>query len=109
VREAAIRNLSEFHLKEFRDIFLTAVSDKSSKVRAAAVKALGDFKDIKMVEDFVKLFETDNSYLVMAEALKAIGNSGSKSQLGYLKSVAGEKTYPAIVKKAAEQAIEKIK
>lgn len=45
----------------------------------------------------------------MAEALKAIGNSGSKSQLSYLKSVAEEKTYPVIVKKAAEQAIEKIK
>jgi aminopeptidase N len=109
VREAAVRNLSAFHHKEFRDIFLTAVSDKSSKVRAAAVKALGDYKDQSLINDFKKLFKNDDSYLVMAEALKAIGNNGDKSQLDYLKDVAKEKTYPAIVKRAAEQAIEKIK
>jgi uncharacterized protein (UPF0147 family) len=45
----------------------------------------------------------------MAEALKAIGNCGGKSQLDFLKGITKEKTYPAIVKKAAEQAIEKIK
>lgn len=61
VREASIRNLSEFHHKEFRDIFLTAASDKSSKVRAAAVKALGDYKDQSLVNYFKKLFETDDS------------------------------------------------
>jgi aminopeptidase N len=109
VREAAINNLSVFHHKESRDIFLKATSDKSSKVKAAAVKALGDYRDNSMTKDFRKLFETDDSYLVMAEALKAIGNCGDKSQSDFLKGVVNEKTYPAIVKNAAEQAIEKIK
>lgn len=108
VREAAIRNMSEFHHSKSRDIFLAAIRDKSSKVRAAAVKALGDFKDQSLTDDFKKLFETDDSYLVMAEALRAIGNSGGKPQLGYLKNVAGEKSHPEIVKNAAGQAMEMI-
>jgi aminopeptidase N len=102
------QKLSEFHHNKSRNIFLTAIRDKSSKVRAAAVKALSEFKDNSLTETFKNIFEYEESYLVMAEALRAIGISGGKPQLGYLKSVAGEKSHPEIVKNAAGQAMDMI-
>ena len=108
VREAAIRNLSEFQRTGYKDLFLNACLDSSSKVRAAAVKSLGEFKDPTMIARFKNIFETDESYLVMAEALNAIGKCGNKSYIKFLTEAAKVKSHRDMVKKAAEQAMEMI-
>lgn len=105
VREAAIRNISESHGDTSKDIFLYAIKDANSKVRAAAVKALGEFQDPAMISMFKDIYETDDSYLVMAEALMAIGKSGSKSHLRFLNEAAQVRSPRNTLKNAAEQAI----
>lgn len=104
VREAAIRNLSEFHILK-KELFHTACGDKNSKVRVAAIKALGESGDKSLVGQFTKIFETDDSYLVMAEALLAIGKTGTKSSLGFLKEAEKVGSPRDLVKNAAEKAI----
>lgn len=108
VREAALKNIAEYHNKDFKDLFYTATSDANSKVRVAAVSALGDTRDQTMIDHFRKIFETDDSYLVMAEALKSIGKCGNRSQLNYLKEAGKVKSHRDIVSRAAVQAIEMI-
>lgn len=108
VREAALRNLGESGKNDYKDLFLKATGDESSKVRTAALNILGDFREQSMTGHFRKIFETDESYLVMAEALKSIGKCGGKSQLSYLKEAKKVKSHRDVVKRAAEQAIEMI-
>ncbi|MBA7540330.1 hypothetical protein ES705_32627 [subsurface metagenome] len=59
VREAALKNIAEYHNSDFKDLFYTATSDANSKVRVAAVSALGDTRDQGMIGSFRKIFETD--------------------------------------------------
>ena len=108
VREAAVKNLSELYPTASKDIFTAALNDQSSKVRVAAMKALGDLKDKSMVERFKKIYETDESYLVMAEALLAIGKSGDKSSLEFLKGAEKVRSPREVVKNAADKAREAI-
>jgi aminopeptidase N len=108
VREAAVKNLSELQGTTFREVLITAAGDGSSKVRVAAIKALGDLKDKSMVDRFRKIFETDESYLVMAEALLAIGKSSDKSSLEFLKKAEKVRSPRNTVKNAAAKAMEVI-
>jgi len=108
VREAAIRQLSEIKNGDFTDLFYTASKDTNSKVRVAAVSALGNTLDPGMTDKFREIFETDESYLVMAEALKSLGKCGNKSQLSYLKDAGNVKSHRNVVGSAASQAIEMI-
>lgn len=109
VREAALKNISEYHNIEFADLFLSALEDEKSKVRVAAISALGDNGNKKNIKRFKHIFNTDDSYLVMAEALKSVGKCGSKSDLKFLKEAASTKSHRNVVSRAAEQAIEMIK
>uniref|UniRef100_UPI0035940E44 M1 family aminopeptidase n=1 Tax=Aquiflexum sp. TaxID=1872584 RepID=UPI0035940E44 len=109
VREAAIQNLSEFHGNSGKDIFLHAISDTNSKVRAASIKALGQLKDPSMIGDFRHIYETDESYLVKAQALIAIGENGNQSQLRFLTEASKVRSPRNTLKNAAEQAIELIR
>ncbi|MCP4313166.1 MAG: M1 family metallopeptidase [Bacteroidetes bacterium] len=108
VREAAIQQLSANHNKNFIELFYTAANDPSSKVRIAAVSALGNTLDPVMINRFREIFETDESYLVMAEALNSLGKCGNRSQLAYLKEAGKVKSHRNVVGKAAIRAIEMI-
>ncbi len=108
VRAAAISNLREFAVRDHSDLFINATNDENSKVRVEAVKALAELGDDSMIQQFVEIFKTDNSYLVMAEALKAIGKIGNKSNLRFLKDAANVKSRRDLIKNTAEQAIEMI-
>ena len=106
VREAAINLLSEYHNPDFTDLFLKATSDENSKVRIAAVRAIGQTGDHSYVDKLKKIFESDKSYLVMAEALRSIGKCGGRSQLKYLQRAQSIKSARDVVGKAAKAAIE---
>ncbi len=108
VREAALKNMSEYHNIDFADLFLSALEDQNSKVRVAAISALGDNGNKKNIKRFKHIFNTDDSYLVMAEALKSVGKCGSKSDLKFLREAAGTKSHRNVVNRAAEQATQMI-
>jgi aminopeptidase N len=109
VREAALQKLSEFHGSNSKETYLGAISDSNSKVRAASVNALGKLKDSSMIGDFRRIYDTDESYLVKAQALIAIGENGNQSQLRFLSDAAKVKSPRNTIKNAAEQAIELIR
>jgi aminopeptidase N len=108
VREAAVQYLSEFHGNSNKAIFSQTIGDSNSKVRAASVKAMGQLKDPSMVGDFRRIYETDDSYLVRAQALIAIGENGNTSQLRFLNEAVKVKSPRNTLKGAAEQAIKLI-
>ncbi len=108
VREAALKNLSEYHNQDFADLFTSSVEDQNSKVRVAAITALGDNGNKKNIKSFKRIFNTDDSYLVMAEALKSIGKCGSKSDLKFIQEAGNTKSHRNVVNSAANQATEMI-
>ena len=108
VREAAIQQLSANHNKDFIELFSTATNDPSSKVRLAAVSALGNTLDPAMINKLREIFETDESYLVMAEALNSLGKCGNRSQFTYLKDAGKVNSHRNVIGKAATRAIEMI-
>jgi len=85
------------------------LKDKSSKVRQSAIHYIGNLKDPKMISLLESSFNTENSYAVQAECLKAIGIAGSKRQLNFLKEVQKRRSYMNIVGKAASDAIAMIR
>jgi aminopeptidase N len=109
VREAAVQTISEFNGSSSKAIFLQTIGDSNSKVRAASIKALGEINEPSMVGKFRNIYETDDSYLVMAEAIIAIGKNGNKSHLGFLDQAAKVRSPRNTLKNAAEQAIEMIR
>ncbi len=109
VREAALQKLSEFHGSNKKETFLVSISDSNSKVRAASVNALGKLKDSSMIGDFRRIYDTDESYLVKAQALIAIGENGNQSQLRFLGEAAKVRSPRNTLKNAAEQAMELIR
>jgi aminopeptidase N len=109
VREAAVQCLSEFHRSSSKAVFLETSRDRNSKVRAASINALGKMKDQAMLGNFRRIFETDESYLVKAQALIAIGETGNSSQLRFLGEAAKIRSPRNTLKNAAEQAMELIR
>ena len=105
VREAAINVLSENHNSDFVNLFLESTKDENSKVRTAAVRAIGQTSDQSYVDRLKKIFDSDQSYLVMAEALRSIGKCGGRSQLKYLQNAQNVKSARDVVGRAAKSAI----
>jgi aminopeptidase N len=84
VRQAALVNLGRFAPKDYLPLIKRATLDENSKVRQSAVRILGDQKDPALVKMLRKVFESDNSYVVQAEALRSIAKCGGRKQLAYL-------------------------
>ena len=108
VRKAAIENISQYAGDKSAALIKIGLKDQSSKVRQSAIRLLGDLKDPKMVKLFENVFRSENSYAVQAESLRAIGKSGGKQQLPFLKSAETIKSYRNVISKAATETIEMI-
>jgi aminopeptidase N len=60
-----------------KEALLTALNDKDSKVRRAAVQSLATMKDQTLADRYIELIHKDPSYFVVADAATALGQSGS--------------------------------
>lgn len=105
VRKAAIENISKYAADKSIALIKICLKDENSKVRLSAIRLLGDLKDPKMIKLFENVFKSENSYAVQAESLIAIGKSGGKQQLTFLKSAETIKSYRNVISKAAIEAI----
>ena len=76
-RLEAVRALGEMKIEGARAALLAAANDKDSRIRHEAIHALGQFKDAKLADLYIKLINSDPSYFVVAEAAQALGESGS--------------------------------
>ena len=108
VRKSALEALARFETGNDPAVFKKACRDSDSRVRAAALVALGSLKDRSLLDFYKGLFRKDPSYRVQAEALTAIGKTGDRSAVPFLKQAAAVPSYRDIVRKAAETALEQI-
>jgi aminopeptidase N len=104
VRQAALENTGKYQGVKAVDMIKACLSDKNSKVRQSSIRILGDLKDPKLVNLFIKIFRNENSYAVKAECLISVGKCGGKQQLAFLKKAEATKSYQDIVNKASKRA-----
>jgi len=108
VRLAAIETIATAEGRAASEAFQTAATDANSQVRRAAIRILGGMADPTLVPFFRSRFEADDSYQVQAEALRAIGRSGDRSQLGFLRQASEMPSHSDVIRRAAMWAIEEL-
>jgi len=105
VRKSALEALARIGPRDAAVVFKSACQDSNSQVRAAAIAALGDLKDPAQIEFYQEVFRKDPSYRVQAEALTAIGKTGDRSAVPFLRQAAAVPSYRDMVARAAGKAL----
>lgn len=77
VRMEAANALAEIKTEAAKAALLEILKDSNSQVRRTAIKGLGSFNDAGLADLFIKLINTDQSYFVVADAARALGQTGS--------------------------------
>jgi aminopeptidase N len=108
VRLAAIETLATAEGRSAIEPLTAAAEDVSSRVRRAAIRLLAEVEDQALVPFFRSRFAADDSYQVQAEALRAIGRSGDRSQLEFLRQASALSSHRDVIRRAALWAIEKL-
>ena len=108
VRRAAIGSLGPPKHKEHTSVLRQKCTDQNSRVRAAALRVLGDSRQAEHVAFFVERFEKDRSYLAQAEALRSIGKCGDNASTGFLEKAVTLKSPRNVLKNAAAWALKQI-
>ncbi len=108
VRLAAVETVASMSARESNEVLRAAATDANSQVRRASIRGLGETEDVTLVEFFRDSFDSDSSYQVQAEALRAIGRNGDQDQLGFLHEAAKMDSPRDVIRSAAEWAIEEI-
>lgn len=108
VRRAALETLVKTGGADLVPFFKEKLTDANSRVRASAVRALGDTKAGALAALFMDVFTRDSSYVVQAEALTAIGKCGGRDRIPFLKKAASMASPRDMLKRNAESAIKKI-
>ncbi|MFQ5753930.1 MAG: HEAT repeat domain-containing protein, partial [bacterium] len=108
VRKTAIESMAVFHPVKQIAFLQNKSRDKNSKVRAAALKVLGDFKNLALLEFFIERFKNDDSYLAQAEALRAVGKCGVSSAKKFLQKTAKMHSPRNVIQRAAKWALEQM-
>ncbi|MEK7727795.1 MAG: M1 family aminopeptidase [candidate division KSB1 bacterium] len=104
VRRSAVEALGSLQRAEHAAFLKKKCADPKSRVRVAALKALGELKQRALVKFFEERFAREDSYLAQAEALRAIGKCGDKSVLPFLERAGKMKSPRDVIRNAAEAA-----
>ncbi|MFQ6052468.1 MAG: HEAT repeat domain-containing protein, partial [Candidatus Hydrothermarchaeota archaeon] len=105
VRKAAVETISAWSEERFISFLKDCCLDKHSRVRATALRSLGDFRRSELAGFFKEHFSREDSYLAQAEALKALGKTGDKTQIPFLEKASKFPSYRHIIKNAALEAL----
>ncbi|MFC1790916.1 M1 family aminopeptidase [Gemmatimonadota bacterium] len=108
VRIAALETLAVGGGPGAPELFKEAAQDGDSRVRRTAIRLLGETGGSDLIEFFQDRFGQDDSYLVQAEALRAIGRTGDRRQLPFLSEALGLPSHQDVIRQAAEWAMEEI-
>ena len=106
VRREAIKALGILDATGHTSFLKKACLDPNSRVREAALDALGDLSDMKLAAFFLKRFSMDDSYVAQAEALRALGKCGDVSLIPVLKEARETDSPRDILRRAANWALE---
>ena len=108
VRVSAVEALAQSHSPEHVEFLRERALDRNSKVRVAALHALGAYRSRDLLPFLIERFQGDDSYLAQAEALRGIGTSGDPNLAGFLRKAATIKSPRNVLKDAAEAALVQI-
>jgi aminopeptidase N len=105
VRRAALEALAKAEGGEWTALFKERALDPNSRVRAAALRTLGDRRDKTLVSFFQERFAKDDSYVAQAECLNALGKCGDRSAAAFLRRAATWPSPRGMLKRSAENAL----
>lgn len=105
VREEAAYLLIDFYRPETKEVLKKACNDSNSKVRAAAVNALGNFYNIKYNQLFRQMAKSDSSYKVVAAALYAPSHIDDEFSFDFLSEFIEVESDRDVVGSAAFQSL----
>jgi aminopeptidase N len=108
VRQSAVTSVGQIAGKENTAFLKEKSTDENSKVRLAALQALGDTGEISLVGFYKERFRSDASYRAQAEALRSIGKAGDRSARAFLEEAGGMKSPRSVIRRAADWALEQI-
>ena len=108
VRRAAVESLAAAGGAGLPAFLKDRAADGSSRVRASAVRALGNTNTRDLGPFFKALFPKDTSYVVQGEILSAIGKCGRTGDLPFLKRAAALKSPRDLLERNADAAAKKI-
>ncbi|MEZ5039754.1 MAG: M1 family metallopeptidase [Saprospiraceae bacterium] len=108
VRREALQTLAKAE-QAISPILENALQDRHSRVRAAALNALGDLRQDQWHATFKKVYETDSSYVVQAEAVRALGKLKKAQDKPFFDQVSQEKSPRDILKQAANWSLMQMK
>jgi aminopeptidase N len=108
VRRNSIRALAKNNTTISNSFLRKICQDPNSRVRETAFGILGDKKDPKLIGFFKKQFKQDNSYLVQAEILRAIGKCGSKEASFFLEKALNIPSPRNVINKAATRGLKEL-
>lgn len=109
VREASVEALAASpDIAGYRSFFIDRTGDAVSRVRAAAVRALGRTGELELRAFFLHLYPKESSYVVQAAILEALGAIGARDQIEFLKQTSALPSPRNILRRAAEAAIKRL-
>ena len=108
VRESALKALGRADSQALIPFLKKRCTDPHSRVRAAALASLGEFRETGMAAFFIDHFREERSYLVQAEALKSLGKTRSPAAERFLKKAELVPSFRNIIREAAREALKSI-
>jgi aminopeptidase N len=108
VRERAVTVLTTGGQGIGTDRLRELAIDPSSRMRVAALRALGARREAALLPFYRERFEKDDSYLAQAEALRAVGMVRDLASLPWLAQAAAMASPRNVIRVAAERARDEI-
>ncbi|MXZ04928.1 MAG: aminopeptidase [Rhodothermaceae bacterium] len=87
-------------------LFSESIQDPHSRVRAAAVRGLGDLGSEKYSDLLIEFYRNDTSYFARAEALRSLGKIGDPMIVQFLEEAAQDSSPRNVIRLAAEWALD---
>ena len=108
VRMTCIEELGEARNPDYASLFVEGSKDAHSRVRTAAISALGDLESDLHMDFLMDRFMEDSSYRARAEVLRSLGKMGSVRVRPFLEEALSIGSPRNVIRTAAEWALEQL-
>ena len=108
VRREAVQTLGKIHKETWTNFFKNKCLDTHSRVRAAALAELAQYKKPAFASFFRTRFLQEDSYLAQAEAVRALGQCADSGAVPFLKKALKMSSPRNIIQRAAQQAMKEL-
>ena len=106
VRMTCLDVLSSSIANSDAGLFSESMQDSHSRVRAAAVRGLGELGSEEYSDLLIEFYRNDTSYFARAEALRSLGKIGDPAIVRFLEEAAQDSSPRNVIRSAAEWALE---